>query len=80
MSNELRDIATALERIQRDIRSIAETLHDQKSESPVFDRIEQIKRLHDNGLGGSQISELLDIDYWIVKAVINAYEEDKGDE
>ena len=52
MSNELRDIAIALERIQRDIRSIAETLHDQKSESPVFDRmVLDVIRKYEEGKG-----------------------------
>ena len=79
MNNELRDIATSLERIQRDLRSIAETLHDQKSEPSISDRIEQVKRLHDSGLGGDRISELLDLDYWLVLDVIRKHEEDKDE-
>lgn len=86
----LERIAASLEKIQKDLRSIAESANQfskaleafkkETEQANMFDRIEQVKRLHDSGLGGNQISEMLDLDYWMVLDIIRKYEEGRGDE
>lgn len=86
----LEHIAASLEKIQKDLRSIAESTNQFSKEVEAFktgteqanvvDRIEQIKRLHDSGLRGGQISELLDLDFWLVTDVIRRYEEDDDEQ
>ena len=89
MNNELRDIATSLERMQKDLRSIAESMNQfskaleafktKTEQTDMLDRIEQVKLLHNNGLGGNQISELLGLDYWMVLDIIRKCEEDDNE-
>lgn len=72
MNNELRDISVALSKMQKDIRSIAEKLNSQND-----DFIVQIQRYHDAGLTDGQIEKLLGVDFWIIKNIIDRYEQDK---
>lgn len=85
----LERIAASLEKIQKDLRSIAESANQfskaleafkkETEKAGVLDRIEQVKLLHNSGLGGNRISELLDLDYWMVLDIIRKYEEDKDE-
>lgn len=90
MNNELRDIAAALEKIQKDIRSIAETLHEKEivkeqdivkhekhQDSDLF--IERVKKYYANGLSNAQIADLLDVDYWIVRNITSAQKEENNE-
>lgn len=73
----LERIAASIEKIQKDLRSIAQILNDQKSGSSALDHIEQVKRLHDAGLSDGQIETLLGVDFLIIKNIIDRYEQDK---
>lgn len=72
MNNELRDIAIALSKMQKDIRSIAEKLYSQTD-----DFIVQIQHYHDAGLSDGQIETLLGVDYFMVRNIVDRYEQDK---
>lgn len=88
MNNELRDIAAALEKIQKDIRSIAETLHEKgivKEQDIVKHEkyqdsdllIERVKKYYANGLSNAQIADLFDVDYWIVRNITSALKKEE---
>lgn len=73
----LERIAASLEKIQKDLRSIAESANHfskalkafktETEQANMLDRIEQVKLLHNNGLGENQISELLGLDLDIIR-------------
>ncbi len=64
MNNELGDISVDLSKMQKDIKSIAEKIN---------------RRYHDAGLTDAQIEKILGVDDWIIRNIVNRYEQGKED-